>query len=85
MSFKEFLFFLYCQADACDQSLEDAESSLELALQTLSSRLSSVVVASHSAGIEPSAIRDTVEGIIKVLQTMQAVEEVRKLRGDGGS
>ncbi|KAL5508148.1 hypothetical protein ACEPAH_5766 [Sanghuangporus vaninii] len=67
-------------SDPKSNTLETSALALELALQSLSQRLSSI--ASHPATVEPSAIASTAEAMSKVLQ---ALTEVRKLRGDSGS
>ncbi|KAL5527497.1 hypothetical protein ACEPAG_6288 [Sanghuangporus baumii] len=66
--------------DPKSNTLETSASALELALQSLSQRMSSI--ASHPATVEPSAIASTAEAMSKVLQ---ALTEIRKLRGDSGS
>ncbi|KAL5530318.1 hypothetical protein ACEPAF_6575 [Sanghuangporus sanghuang] len=67
-------------SDPKSNTLETSASALELALQSLSQRLSSI--ASHPATAEPSAIASTAEAMSKVLQ---ALTEIRKLRGDSRS
>lgn len=57
------------------QVLELSSSSLEVALQTLTERLS--VQSGHSSGIDPVSIGQTADAMNKVLQALAQAKSMR--------